>query len=419
MTRQLVIFEDEGYTNLLPLTWTRPATRLRCGIVNLWEKVVAAYSDAEIVIHTRDYVAPVVAEEIPKVKVNSLGAASALLINGRAVAPHNIAQLIPLSGDDRVYLSGGEVVAARLGGGRLTAIAKLIESGAPLAKGWTDGIATQEVDVPVIKYPWDLITQNPKQIEADFARMGLAGKCAGIVHDSAVLTDMNRIHVADGAEVQAGAILIADGGPIYIGPGAKVMAGAVVEGPASVGAKSSIKILAKIYEGTSIGEFCKIGGEVEECIFQAYSNKQHDGFKGHSFFGEWINVGADSNNSDLKNNYSTVRVKINGQEIDSGSLFVGSTVGDHSKSGINSMINTGTVIGVGCNLYGGDFPPKYIPSFCWGGAAGFVEHQLEKFLSTAERVMGRRKRELTAAHRAMLTKVYELTRDERARIIKP
>jgi UDP-N-acetylglucosamine diphosphorylase/glucosamine-1-phosphate N-acetyltransferase len=417
MPAEVVIFEDEGYANLLPLTYTRPAARLRCGIVTLWEKIAAAYPRARIVVHTRDYVAPVVAEELFEVKVNELTGDSALLVNGRLMAAADMARTIPATGDDRAFLCDGDVVAARLSGGKLAEIAKLISAGTPLPSGWFDGLEVRPVELPTIRYPWDLISHNAKQIAADFERMSLGGRIDGSVHESAVLTVKDRIHVADGAKVQAGALLVADDGPIHIGPGAKVMSGAVLEGPISVGPGSSIKMLAKIYEGTSIGEHCKIGGEVEECVFQAYSNKQHDGFMGHSFFGEWINIGADTNNSDLKNNYSTVKVTIHGRQVDSGSMFVGSTVGDHSKSGINSMFNTGTVIGVGCNIFGADFPPKYVPSFCWGGAAGLVEHDLDKFLTTAERVVARRDRELTAAFRNMLTRVFELTRDERARAI--
>ena len=417
MAHPVVVFEDQGYINLQPLTYTRPACRLRCGIVTLWEKVAAAYPGAAVVIHTRDYIGPVVAEELPKVSVNQLNGTAALLINGRLVAPADLGKTIPLDGDDRAYVCNGEIVAARVSGGKCAEVAKLIAAG-PLPNGWADGLKTQTVELPLIKYSWDLIRHNPKQIAADFARLGLSGKIAGKVHESAVLTVRENIHVAEGATVQPGAILMADDGPIYIGPGAKVMAGAVLQGPVSLGPKSAIKMLAKIYEGTSIGEYCKIGGEVEECIFQAYSNKQHDGFKGHSFYGEWINMGADANNSDLKNNYGNVKVSINGKPVDSGSMFVGSTVGDHSKSGINSMFNTGTVVGVGCNLFGGDFPPKYVPSFCWGGAAGFVQHELDKFLATAAKVMGRRDRQLTPAHRHMLETVFKLTGAERSAFTK-
>ena len=412
MAKPVVIFEDQGYLNLQPLTYTRPACRLRCGIVKLWEKVAAAYPGADIVIHSRDYLSGVIKAEMEGVGVNSFSGASALFVNGRVLATEGFAGTIGLEGEDCAFVAEGQIVAARVSGGKCVELAKLLAAG-PLPDGWADGLKTQNVEITLINYPWDLINNNADQIAADFKRMKLGGQNHGKVHKAAILDGAEHIHIAEGAEIQPGAVLMGHDSPIYIGPGATVMAGAVLEGPISIGAKSSIKIQAKIYEGTSMGEYCKVGGEVEESIFHAYSNKQHDGFLGHAYLGEWINLGADTNNSDLKNNYSTVKVTINGKTVDSGSMFVGSTIGDHTKIGINTMINTGTVIGVGCNVYGADFPPKYVPSFCWGGAAGFVEHKTDKFLSTAEKVMGRRKREMTPAHKDMLEKVFELTAAER------
>lgn len=417
MSSTVVIFEDSGYRNLLPLTHTRPACRLRCGIETLCEKVRAAFDGKTFVLHARREVADVAAVEIPNITVNAVSSESALFVNGRLIAPPDFAKIISIDGDDCAYVCGKDVVAARISGALLKKVGELMEAG-PLPDGWASDLKKVNVELPLIKYPWDLISNNPGQIKSDFQRMGLGGKVAGKVHESATLVDKANIHIADGAQVHPGAILIAEGGPIYVGPGAKVMAGAVLEGPVSIGPKSAVKMLAKIYEGTSMGAFCKVGGEVEECIFQAYSNKQHDGFVGHAFFGEWVNLGADTNNSDLKNNYGNVKVTIDGKQIDSGSMFVGSTVGDHSKTGINTMLNTGTVIGVGCNVYGADFPPKYVPSFCWGGAAGMVEHELPKFIDTAQRVMGRRDRELTPAHRKMLEKVHRDTADERKKVLR-
>ncbi|MFQ5807206.1 MAG: GlmU family protein [Phycisphaerae bacterium] len=412
MSSPVVIFEDQGFANLLPLTYTRPACRLRCGIVTLWEKIAGAYPSAAVVVHARDYLAPLVGEELKEVAVNKLSGDSALLINGRLIAPADLAEVIPLEGEDCAYASDEGIAAARVSGGRCAEIAKLLSAG-PLPEGWAADLKRQDVDLPLVRYPWDLVHHNAGQIAADFTRLKLGGRILGQVHASAILDGEANIHVAQAAEVHPGAILLAHQGPIFIAPGAKVMAGAVLEGPVAVGPKSSIKMQAKIYEGTSMGEYCKIGGEVEESIFQAYTSKQHDGFLGHSFLGEWINLGADTNNSDLKNNYGTVKVMINGSKVDSGSLFVGVIMGDHSKTGINTMINTGTVIGVGCNLYGGDFPPKYMPSFCWGGSAGLVEYHFDKFVDTAAKVMGRRDRDLTPAGRAMLETINKLTAAER------
>ena len=229
---------------------------------------------------------------------------------------------------------------------------------------------------------------------------------------------MNRdeIFVGQGAKVKPGAVLDAEGGPIIIEPGATIFPNATIEGPAFIGEKSLIKIGAKIYEGTSIGEVCKVGGEVEETIIHSYSNKQHDGFLGHSYLGMWVNLGADTNNSDLKNNYGNVKVYVDGGIVDSGSMFVGLTMGDHSKSGINTMFNTGTMVGVSCNVYGGGFPPKFIPSFTWGGAEGLLEYRLDKALETARAVMGRRKIELTASDEELMREIFRETAQERANL---
>jgi len=161
---------------------------------------------------------------------------------------------------------------------------------------------------------------------------------------------------------------------------------------------------------------CKVGGEVEASIIHAYSNKQHEGFIGHSYLGTWVNIGADTNNSDLKNDYGNVKVYIDGELIDSGSMFVGLTMGDHSKSGINLMFNTGTVVGVSCNIYGAGLPPKFIPSFSWGGAEdGFVTYRIDKAIEVAKRVMARRKVQFTEIDEKLFRKIFELTQDERER----
>jgi len=195
-----------------------------------------------------------------------------------------------------------------------------------------------------------------------------------------------------------------------------VFPNATIEGPAFVGDDSRIKIGAKIYQGTTIGEVCKVGGEVEASIIHSHSNKQHDGFLGHSYLGQWVNLGADTNNSDLKNNYGTVKVYVEGEMVDTGSLFVGLMMGDHSKSGINTMFNTGTVVGVMCNVYGAGFPPKFIPSYTWGGAQELIEYELDKALDTARRVMARRDVQLTQAQEEMLRAVFELTRPLREKL---
>jgi UDP-N-acetylglucosamine diphosphorylase/glucosamine-1-phosphate N-acetyltransferase len=208
-------------------------------------------------------------------------------------------------------------------------------------------------------------------------------------------------------------VLDAERGPISIGRNAMILPNAVIEGPAFIGAHTLVKAGAKIYENTSIGEWCKVGGEVEASIIHSHANKQHEGFVGHSYIGSWCNLGADTNTSDLKNNYGSVQVQINGKMVDSGLQFVGLMMADHAKSGINTMFNTGTVVGVASNVFGSGFPPKFIPSFSWGGAEGMTEYEREKALEVARRVMKRRDVEMTDADAALLRKIFDLTAHER------
>ena len=208
-------------------------------------------------------------------------------------------------------------------------------------------------------------------------------------------------------------VLDATNGPILIDRDAVVMPHTAIEGPTYIGPGSKIKMGTKIYEGTSIGPVCKIGGEVDNSIVLGYSNKQHDGFLGHAYIGEWINLGAGTSNSDLKNNYSSVKVYLHGEEIDTGHIFIGLMMGDHSKTAINTTLNTGTVVGVSANLFGEGFPPKYVPSFAWGGAKGLTEYKLDKAIATARKVMARRDKELTTSYERMLRHIFDLTRTER------
>jgi len=284
-------------------------------------------------------------------------------------------------------------------------------------------LPSEQVDVRLAAYPWDLVNANGKQIREDFAQLmkgkkRKGAKIRGKVYAGARLLDRKSIIIGEGSKVKPGAVLDAENGPIVLGKNVTIYPNAVVEGPAYVGDGSLIKIGAKIYENTSIGEVCKVGGEVEASIVHSYSNKQHDGFLGHSYLGMWVNLGADTNNSDLKNNYSSVKVTINGHAVDSGSQFVGLTMGDHSKSGINTMFNTGTVVGVGCNVYGGGFPPKYIPSFCWGGSEELVTYELGKCLEVARKVMARRKIQMSPAEERLFRTVFEMTRAEREKALE-
>ncbi len=416
MADSICIFEGAYYERLLPLVYFRPVFDLRCGINTLREKIQRAYPKAPISLHCRRYLVDLVRQQNPGTPINELHSGNVLFLNGRVIADATLAKKIPLKGQEALYVNGDTIVAARVSGTKL----------APLERALSDvytlndfsGLVRVEVDVKVVNYPWHLVGNNAEQIVSDFRALtaGLRGKrIRGKVYPGAHLVNRKDIFIGEGSAVKPGVVLDAENGPIYIGNHVTVYPNATIEGPAYVGDRSMIKVGAKIYEGTSIGPVCKVGGEVEESIIHAYSNKQHDGFLGHAYLGMWVNLGADTNNSDLKNNYGSVKVYINGQPVDSGTMFVGLTMGDHSKSGINSMFNTGTVVGVSSNVFGTGFPPKYLPSFTWGGGEGMTTYDLEKSIEVARRVMARRKMEMTEAEEKVFRAVFDLTMPERTK----
>jgi len=410
----LVLFEDEKTRNFLPLTWTKPIWELRCGLSTLGEKLTTLYPETVVVCACRHFLAAHVSERCADGCVNRVQTERALFLNGRVLGDPELPRRIPLTGPDRLFVQGNTVVAARLSG---PALERMVARMGHLWHREDFGdLSVQQVEAEVVNYPWDLVHRNPHRIENEARWAGILGRMEGEVYQGAHLINPHHIAVGRGTVVKPGAVLDASKGPIIIGRNVQIMPQAVIEGPACIGDGSRIKIGAKIYAGTTIGPVCKVGGEVDESIFQGYSNKQHDGFVGHSYISSWVNIGADTNTSDLKNNYSTVRVPINGVEVDSRSMFVGLIAGEHSKTGINTMFNTGTVVGVGCNLFGAGFPPKWIPSFCWGGAEGLVEHKLEKMLETARRVMARRGVDMTHTEEDLLRYVFQATAPERVQL---
>ncbi len=405
MNYQLCIFEDNQYSNLYPLSLTRPVYDLRCGILTLREKIERDFAGRAGSLFCREYLQDYVKEQNPGLTVNQIKAAAGLFINGAFLSDATRSKVFQVN-EETIFVHEGRVVGAFLQGGHVNQFAKFLNENQDMST-FPAGNRVELKDAPLIKYPWDLVHHNPEQLERDFAHFNRGGQHPGNISPQAMLVNKSNIYIGKDATIKPGAILDAEGGPIYIDEGATIMHQAVIEGPVFIGKKSAVKIAAKIYEGTSIGAVCKVGGEVEESIIHSYSNKQHDGFLGHAYLGQWVNLGADTNNSDLKNNYGNVKVYINGEMVDTGSMFVGLTMGDHSKSGINTMFNTGTVVGAMCNVFGADFPPKYIPSFSWGGGGGLVPYELEKALKTAGAVMARRKKELTPAYEKIFRYLFE------------
>jgi UDP-N-acetylglucosamine diphosphorylase/glucosamine-1-phosphate N-acetyltransferase len=419
MIDSVCLFEDSNYKQLFPLVYFRPVYDLRCGILTLKEKVQHFFQTVPIALHCRGLLSDLVKQQNPGSLVNNIKGNTCLFINGRVIVNSNFIKQIETD-NDTLFVMGDKILAMRISGSKLDKIKNELNAIIDFSDYFN--IDKKDVEAKVITYPWDLISNNGEQIVSDFNLLTSkveGNKINGKIYPGVNLINEKNIFIDEGTKVKPGVVLDAEEGPIYIGKNVKIFPNAVIEGPAFIGDKSVIKIGAKIYENTSIGEVCKVGGEVEGSIIHSYSNKQHDGFLGHAYLGMWVNLGADTNNSDLKNNYGNVKVIINGEEIDSGSMFVGLTMGDHSKCGINTMFNTGTVVGVSSNIFGAGFPPKYIPSFSWGGAESITSYDIEKALEVAKRVMARRNVVFTQIEERVFREIFDLTKNERNGFVIP
>lgn len=401
---QLILFEDEGVERFRPLLHLKPVYHLRCGMRSLREKFESALK-LPTTFHARHTLQETLREENPTSILNEIRSDDALFVNGRALCDKALAAKIESEYFEfgKAYFNGGQVVAFRINptsfftGG----LPNLIE-----AKFISERLPVVQVDCTLVSFMWDLIRLHPTEFKREAKHETRFGMNFGKVHPSAVLVNESRIFIDEGAEIKAGAVLDADEGYIYISRNAKVLPNAVLLNNVFVGEGATVKIGAKIYSNVYIGKQSKVGGEVEDCIIEPFANKQHEGFLGHSYISSWCNLGADTNNSDLKNNYSTVRMNVGGKEIDTKMQFLGLIMGEHSKSGINTMFNTGTVVGMSSNIFGAGFPPKTIGSFQWGGEAGFMRYELEKALETARAVMKRRNIALTPAYEALFRQAY-------------
>jgi UDP-N-acetylglucosamine diphosphorylase/glucosamine-1-phosphate N-acetyltransferase len=269
-----------------------------------------------------------------------------------------------------------------------------------------------EYDGEVLKleHTWDIFSKNGQAIENDF-EMLIMGRRSQQIPSSNNIISGDNIFIEEGAKLEY-ATLNASSGPIYIGKDAEVMEGSIIRGPFALCEHSTVKLGAKIYGPTTVGPHSKVGGEVNNSVIFGYSNKGHDGFLGNSVLGEWCNLGADTNNSNLKNNYAEVRLWDYNTEkfAKTGLQFCGLMMGDHSKCGINTMFNTGTVVGVSANIFGSGFPRNFVPSFSWGGNGGFTTYLTNKAFEVAEVVMSRRDIELTEVDKEILLHVFEITK---------
>lgn len=403
----IALFEDAGWQSLLPLTWMRGTFELCCGRDRLIDKLEAGCGRRPCGLLVRKSLVSVMAARFQLADAES-GAAWCLM-NGASLVTEPLEPpplgVAWMQGERLVAVTVGEEVAYGVGVDQFMDAGKLAHwLGAYKQVPAPDGIR-------LISHPWELPLANAAELTRQCAD---GGRCEGRVYPGAHLLNEAAITIEQDAIIKPGVVLDAEEGPIHIAAGAKIEPNAVIEGPCYVGPKSIVRPGAVIRHGTTIGPVCRVGGEVEASIIQGYSNKQHDGFLGHSYLAQWVNIGADTVTSDLKNTYGTIRVAINGLDVESGERFVGSTIGDHSKTGIGTILPTGCVVGVASNVFTQQGVPKFVPSFAWLTDAGMTQYRTEKALSLARVVMERRGLYLTDAEAALIEDVSEAARSVEA-----
>lgn len=384
-----ILFDDYSRFNLLPFTYTKPVCELRIGILTIrekWEK----YFGTGLCFHTQDYLSA----RFPKKESDDN-----VFINGKVSPTAALLSLIKGLESGACIKHGNDLLAYR------TNNACDFDAEALLLKA-----EEKEVEYISVKNVWDIFSKNEAAIRQDFELITKGRLSQPLSSSNTVIGNKELVFLEEGAVVEA-AIINTNAGPVYIGKDAEIMEGSVIRGPFSLGEHSVLKLSTKIYGPTTIGPHSKAGGEISNSVMIGYSNKGHDGFLGNSVIGEWCNLGADTNNSNLKNNYANVKLYNYKKEqmIDTGLQFCGLIMGDHSKCGINTMFNTGTVVGVGANIFGGGFPPTHIPSFIWGGANGMETYKLDKMLETANRVYARRGLSVSKEEEAILNHVFNET----------
>jgi UDP-N-acetylglucosamine diphosphorylase/glucosamine-1-phosphate N-acetyltransferase len=388
-----ILFDGSVRNSLLPFTFTRPVADIRIGILSIrekWEKYLG-------------YTTTTITEEYLEVKYPMVELEENVLINASYLPTKSLVEQVRNLSENQAIFKGEEVIAFFTSDTQddvdFTLYKQIECSG----------------DVLQLKNTWDIFSLNDKAIEADFNLL-TEDRTSQPIPEGVQVINKENIFIEEGATISFSS-LNASKGPIYIGKDAEIMEGCLVRGPFAMCEHSVLKMGAKVYGATTLGPFCKVGGEVNNSVLFGFSSKGHEGFLGNSVLGEWCNVGADTNTSNLKNNYAEVKLwNYQVERFTNTSLqFCGLMMGDHSKCGINTMFNTGTVIGVSANIFGSGFPRNFIPSFSWGGAAGFTTYQLNKVIEVAKVVMKRRELQFSEIDENILQHVFDETAKNRAK----
>lgn len=379
----LILFDLPGtHLQLLPLTFTRPIAEIRCGILTLREKWEQYFNKASWL--TEEYL-----QDAFPVHYSH----DNLYVNSSLIATDELAEIIGHLEFDQAIVKNGVLIAAKTG---WQSRQNLLQY--PFRK------YIEAKNVQLIERPWHIFQYNGAQIREDMEYIKASRSNVGIQDPHTIVYGAENVFVDENVKIKA-SVLNAEAGPIYLGPNSEVQEGCLIKGPFSLGEGSTLNMGAKIRGDTTVGPYSKVGGEVSNSVIFGFSNKGHDGFLGNSVLGEWCNLGADTNTSNLRNNYSNVSVWSYAEKdmVNTGTQFCGLTMGDHSKAGINTMFNTGTVVGVSANIFEVGFPPKHVSSFAWGN---HERYDLNKALETAQRVMERRGKKLTETEKEVLKTLY-------------
>lgn len=398
MSLPVTVFEDAAWGHFLPLTYGRATFQLVCGMTDLLGRVRRLADRAAL--WCRPELAPLAAEQTG-LQTNAPLAGDTLLLSGRGLwrdlPPYEAGEAawVGVCGRQIACIRTDAALAARLDAATMLDETRLQQALAGLPR------RPLEDRVRLFDWPWQLVLAHPAALSEDWGQHPQAGQHLSAADSGAHLLNADAVRLGRNARILPGAVIDAEDGPVWIGDRVRVNPHVYIQGPAYIGERSVLQPGACIRGGSFLGPMCKIGGEVEGSILHGYANKQHAGFLGHSYVGPWVNIGAGCSNSDLKNTYGTVRVPLNGREVDSGELFVGALIGDHAKLGINLAVPTGAVIGYGSSVAAASCP-KYVPSYSWIAAGRQVPYDVDRALEVARQVMARRGRTMGPAEERLM-----------------
>ena len=404
-----ILFDDNSRNSLLPFTHTRAVADIRCGIYNMrerWEHLLRSKTETL----TESYLQTAyTSNHLPNILEHVFGIepnVATIYINGSVFGTAELVKAIAKLHSGEKLVQGDILIAAYTDD--TIVFEELERATADLKEILYEG------NVSKLRKLWDIFSKNALAIEEDF-QLITKGRTSAALPDNIIVIGAENIFVEEGANIYPGCIINAKNGPVYIGKHAEVMEGSMMRGPLAICENTVVKMGAKLYAGTTIGPGCKAGGEINNVVFFANSNKAHDGYLGNAVIGEWCNLGADTNCSNLKNNYDEVKIwnEHTNKAVTTGLTFCGLFMGDHSKCAINTSFNTGTVVGMSCNIFGSGFPEKFIPSFCWGGSEGMSTYDIDRAIETANRMTSRRNTELSEGEKNIFRHIFENTAEQR------